>query len=259
MNGPLIEPPGPTRPTLAVSTSVALIVAGLSLTIYALTAFTVRDWTVAGPGLAVAVAGVAGLRIRWLFLAGVVPIAGLLTVAGPIAAFDLHRPGETTYFIGSAIIVASACAAAVLGVASAFVPHHRRTATVAMSAGVIITAAAIFAVILFGHASSDATDAGITDAERTQAVDVRMVEYGYVVTGDVRAGSVLHLRNTGTLPHVLDITSIGLDVFVPSGRDTYLRLPVTNATALTVICTVGDHLQHGMTLELAIDNAVPMP
>lgn len=238
-------------PTLSLAATASLVVSGLSLAIYALSAFTVRDWTVAGPGLAVAAAGVIGLRLRWAYLAGLVPISAVLTIAGRIAAFDLARPGETTYFVGSAIIVISACAAAAFGVAGA-IGHRRAWLLPAAAALTAVGAVGAFAIVISGNASSKATDAGITAAEREAAVVIDMVDYRFVPQGAVADGGVVHLRNTGALPHEFDVPGLDLAIFVPSGRDTYVRLPRTGKDVMGVICEVGDHQQRGMGLILPL-------
>lgn len=236
---------------LSLAATVSLVVSGLSLAIYALTAFTVRDWTIAGPGLAVAVAGITGLRFRWAYLAGLAPISAVLTVAGKIAAFDLARPGETAYFIGTVLILISACFAAIVGLAAVIGP--RRT-WLEPSAGALALAAciAVFIVVIAGNDASSATDRGITAVERRSAVVVEMVDYRFVPRGSVIDGGVIDLRNTGTLPHEFHVPSLGLSVLVPAGRHTYVRLPHTGSDVMGVICPVGDHQQRGMGLNLPL-------
>lgn len=235
------------RPVTVVA-AVSLVAAGVSLAVYALTAFTSRDWTVAGPGVLVAVAGIAGLRNRWFHLAGLVPIGAVLTVAGPILAFDLARPEQTAYFVGTALIIVSACAAAIFGTASTI--EDRRTLPIALVASLVVTPLVIMAVVSANPASADASD-GLVDADRVNALDVQMIDVAFVVDPtDLQPGTVVHLRNTGTLPHDFTIPDLDVAVFVPSGRDTYVRLPDSPAGSFELICTVGDHREQGMRLSV---------
>ena len=237
--------------TLSIAAATSLVTAGLSIAIYALTAFTDPEWTFAAPGLAVAVAGIIGLRTRWAFLAGPVPLSAVLTVAGKVTAFDLARPGETAYFVGSVFIAMSACFAAVLGVTAALAPWRRWLvpgATV-LSA---VTCVAVLAIVVGGNDASAATDDGISAAERQGAVVIELVDYRFVPAGPVTDGGVVLLRNTGSLPHQLDVPGTDVAVFVPSGRETYVRLPTTGDELLGVICPVGDHAQRGMGLNIPL-------
>jgi len=237
--------------TLSLAATAALVVSGLSLAVYALTAFAVRDWTVAGPALAVAAAGIIGLRVRWVYLAGLVPISAVLTVAGKIAAFDLARPDETSYFAGSVTIVVAACFAAVVGVAAAI--GQRRGWLLPAAAALAATACvAVFAFVITGNDASAATDAGITTAERHSAVVIELVDYRFVTKGPITDGGVVHLRNTGSLPHEFDVPGLDLSIFVPSGRDTYVRLPRTGEDVMGVVCLVGDHQERGMGINLPL-------
>lgn len=234
------------RPAVSLLGAASLVVAGLSLAVYALTGFTAPDWTVAGPGLLVAAAGIAGLRTRWFHLAGLVPIAALLTVAGPILAYDLARPDETPYFVGSVIIVVSTCAAAIFGVASTI--EDRRSLPVGLAMSLAVTPIVVLAVVGASPSSADASD-GIVDAARAAAVDVEMIDTAFVVApSELRAGTVVRLRNTGTLPHDFTIRELDVAVFVPSGRTTYVRLPDASVDTFELICTVGDHLELGMQI-----------
>ncbi len=230
--------------------TVSLLLAGTSLAIYALTAFTTPDWTVAGPGLLVAAAGVAGLKNRWFHLAGLVPMTAIATVAGPILAYDLARPDETTYFVGPVAIIFGGCLAAVFGTASA-VLRHRRTLPLA----VLSTALTIPLVVLYivaGNPASAAND-DITSAERAGAVDIEMIDFFFVANSDdLTAGSVVHLRNTGTLPHDFTLPALDTATFVPPGRNTYIRLPRAAPGNTEIVCTIGDHLQLGMRLTIAL-------
>lgn len=235
------------RPVTLIA-AASLLLSGLSLAIYALAAFTTRDWTIAGPGLLVAAAGIAGLRNRWFHLAGLVPIGAVLSVAGQILAYDLARPQETSYFVGSVSIIVGACAAAIFGVASAI--DGRRSLPIGIVGVLIATPLVFVAVVGSNPASADAAD-GITDVERVAAVDVELVDTAFAVDpGDLVGGAVLHLRNTGTLPHDFTIPALDVAVLVPSGRDTYARLPDSVPTTFEVICTVGDHLELGMRLDV---------
>lgn len=197
------------------------------------------------------------IRLRWACLAGLVPISAVLTIAGRIVAFDLARPGETPYFLGSVIIVVAACFAAVLGVAAVFggaapIGHHRVRL---LPAALAVAAAGCIGALVFvaaGNEASAATDGGISAAERNAATLVEMIDYRFVPEGAVVDGGVIHLRNTGSLPHTFDVPSLGTSIFVPSGRDTYVRLPRTGSDVIGVVCLVGDHQQRGMGLNLPL-------
>jgi hypothetical protein len=229
--------------------AVSLVVAGLSLAAYALTAFTTRDWTVAAPSLLVAAAGVAGLRTRWLLLVGLVPIGAVLSVAAPILAFDLARPGEVAYLVGTVTVIVGSCLAAVLGTLAALRSDDRWLPLAALGGLALVPIVGIY--VIGSNPASAATDGGITESERAAAPIVEMVDYAFAVDPTLlRAGEVIHLVNTGTLPHDFTVTDAAVDVavFVPPGRDTSLRLPESNTEPFTVVCTVGDHQDLGMRL-----------
>lgn len=234
---------------LGVIAAASLVLAGLSLAAYALTGFTTRNWTVAGPGILVAAAGIAGFRARWFHLAGLVPSVAILGIAGPILAYDLARPGETPYFVGTVLIIVGGCLAAVFGTASAVTSARR-----ALPVAVIIAAAALplaFWSVLSSSPASAATDVDISDTERRSAVDVEMIDHFFVVDPAlIRGGQVVHIRNTGALPHDFTVEGLDVAVFVPPGRGTYLRMPEADQETLQLICTVGDHLELGMRLDI---------
>lgn len=109
----------------------------------------------------------------------------------------------------------------------------------------------VFAVVISGSPASATADDDISDDERTSAVDVEMVDYAYAVNPSLLDDRrVVHLRLTGTLPHDFTIAALDVAMFVPPGRDTYLRLPepLTNDV---VVCTIGDHIERGMRIDLA--------
>ncbi len=252
----MAHPPTERTPTATVESTRAvtviaaasLILAGLSLAAYALTGFTTRDWTVAGPGLLVAAAGVVGLRNRWFHLGGLVPIGAVLTVAGPILAYDLARPDETQYFIGSAAIILGACLAAIFGVASAV--EDRRALRAGLIASLVMTPIVFVGVVGANPASADVS-AGIADADRVDALEVEMIDVAFVVEPiELAPGVVIHLRNSGTLPHDFTIGDLDVAVFVPPGRSTYLRLPASSVDSVELVCTVGDHFERGMRLTI---------
>lgn len=233
----------------AVAATCSLLLAGLSLAAYALTGFTTRDWTVAAPALCVAAAGIAGLRNRWFYLAGLVPIGAVLSVAGSILAFDLARPDETPYLFGTIAAIVGACGAATFGPYAALRPRAPRLAVIAL-----IAVAAVPLVVWYVIAANpDSADAGadLTAAERASAIDIEMIDYAFVVDPTlIEPGQVLHLRNTGSLPHDFTSADLGIAAYVPPGRDAYLRIPDSTPSAFTVICTVGDHADLGMRLDI---------
>lgn len=255
-----ITPPHPTDRSdtsppgrfLETAATAVLLTVGLTLAVYALTAFAQPDWTVAGPGLLVAAAGVAGLRLRWAFLAGLAPIGAVLTVAAPVIAFDLNRPEETPYFVASVVVVIGSCFAAVLGVAASLVParRYRALGALGVSAGL---AAAVSMTVLSSNDASAATAGGISALERAESVEVLLRDLRFEIDGGVLpSGGVIRVRNVDTLPHDLTIPSLGIAVFVPSGRDTYVRLPDEMPPVVGVICTIGDHQIQGMGLDAEV-------
>lgn len=242
---------GTTRNTtsriLSIAAAVSIVIAGLSVTAYAFLGFPTPNWTFGAPGLLVAAAGVAGLRYRWLYLAGLAPLVAILGVAGQVLAYDLARPDETSYFLGSALTIVSGSLAAGLGVAAAFGANGWQ-----LPAASVVSLAAI--PILFwsviGSNPASAADDDTSTAERESAVDVELVDYFFVVDPELLAGDeVVHLRNTGTFPHNFVIEDLDVAVFVPPGRDTFLRMPEPEES-ITLICTIGNHLELGMRLDV---------
>lgn len=251
--GPSTDPTSPPRrfPTTSIVTCVAVVVSGLSLATYALVGFAVPDWTIAAPSLAVAVLAPLGLRWRAAFLVGLVPISALVTVGAPVVAFDLNRPGETSYFLGTVIIVVSACFAAVLSIA-VLLPRTRWVLPAALGLGAAASVV-VMATTLSGQPASRPADEGVTVADRAAATELEMIDYAFVADdGGLPAGGTLHVRNTGELPHDLNIAELDIDVFVPSGRSTYVRLPDARPGDRTLICTVGEHASLGMVTTIRV-------
>lgn len=241
-----------TRRPLDVATTIVLIVVGLTLATYGLTAFVQPEWQVVLPALLVAAAGIIGLRMRWTYLAGLAPIGAVMSVAGPSIAFDLHRPEETAYFTASMIVLFGSCAAAALGLTSALIPERRHRTISALSVSGMLCVAVPLAVLSANDASAAMAD-GISALERTEAVEVRISDFRFdVVGGVVPKGEVIRVHNIGTLPHDLTIPSLDIVVFVPSGRDTYVRLPANMPAAIGMICTIGDHQRQGMGLNVEV-------
>jgi hypothetical protein len=244
------------RPTLLhLSASLAVFTSGLSVGVYALTAFADPDWAVAGPGLLVAGAGLIGLRFKPALFAGVIPIGAILSIAGPVIAFDLARPGETPYFLGSLLALISSCFAAALAIATVAFDRGSRKGSGGIEFGVstVLTLVLLGVVPAMNRASSVPKSVRIPD--HSDAIDVEMIDFAFVVNDNkLRRNSVLRLRNTGSLPHNITIPKLGIDVFVPSGCQTYLR--VTNASgAASFYCAVGDHRAQGMAGEFAFSES----
>jgi hypothetical protein len=241
-----------TRRSLDVATTIVLVVVGLTLATYGLTAFVQPEWQVAGPALFVAAAGVAGLRQRWAYLAGIAPIGAVMSVAGPFIAFDLYRPEETSYFVASVIVLFGSCAAAVLGLTSALFPEVRQRTIGALGVSVMVCVAIPLAVLSLNEASAATAD-GITASERAEADEVRLSDFKFEVDGDALSmGGVIRVHNIGVLPHNFTVPSLEIAVFVPSGRDTYVRLPADMPAVIGMICTISDHQLRGMGLNVEV-------
>lgn len=240
------------RRRLDFATTIVLVVVGLTLATYGLTAFVQTERQVAGPALLVAAAGVAGLRQRWTYLAGIAPIGAVMSVAGPTIAFDLHRPEETSYFVASVIVLFGSCAAAILGFTSALIPEVRHRTIGALGVTVMLCVA-IPLIVLSSNEASAATADGISALERAEAVEVRLSDFKFEVEGDaLPRGGVIRVHNIGVLPHNFTVPSLEIAVFVPSGRDTYVRLPADIPEAIGMICTIGDHQLRGMGLNVEV-------
>lgn len=199
---------------LPIAATTSLIIAGMSLVVYALTGFATQNWSVAGPGLLVAAAGVGGIRHHWLYLAGLIPIAAIVSVAAAI------QPGKRWFPVAALM--------ALVGVPLV---------------GWYVTAS---------NPASAAPGDSVLTADRAFAVEVEMIDYSFVVDPALlQGGQVVHLRNTGTLPHDFSIPKLDVAVYVPPGRDTYFRLPRSAPESFNVVCTVGDHTALGTRLDIA--------
>jgi hypothetical protein len=235
---------------LLIAATASLIVAGLSLAAYALAGFATPDWTVAGPGLLVAAAGVGGIRNHWFYLAGLIPLAAIVSIAAAILAYDLARPEETLYLVGAVTIIVGGCLAAVFGTAAAIQPGKRGFPLAALTAFVAVPL--VGAYVVASNPASAAPDDSVSPGDRAFAVEVEMIDYFFVVDPALlQGGEVVHLRNTGTLPHDFTIPELDVAVYLPPGRDTYLHLPRSTSESFSVVCTVGDHADLGMRLDVA--------
>lgn len=136
----------------------------------------------------------------------------------------------------------------VFGVAVAF-----GTSTWRLPVATLLSLAAIPVIFwsVIGSNPASAVDDDISTAERESVVDVEMIDYFFVVDPAVLdRAQVVHLRNTGTFPHDFNIEELDVDVFVPPSRDTYLRLPDPERDPFTLVCTIGNHLDLGMRLDV---------
>ena len=87
--------------------------------------------------------------------------------------------------------------------------------------------------------------------EITRLPVIEMLDFGYdPVVVEAPAGEIYRARldNVTDLPHTFTIESIDIEVFVPAGRWAIVELDPDDLAGapLAVICTIGDHLAHGM-------------
>ncbi len=201
-------------------------------------------------GVLVGVAIVAPRREWWtapLLLIG--PISLIASPAGTELSFNLSRPGDAGWFWLTVAIAASVglCLAAALAVVVDH-PAARRGASVVALVGAVGFALALTAVDPQPDLGRD-----LTSAERAAAPTVQLVNFAYglpesalVVDVDGTARLTAHMVNDSDLPHTFTIDELGLDVYVPAGRATYVDVAVERSGPFEVLCTIGDHRSLGM-------------
>jgi hypothetical protein len=223
--------------------------------------------TLVGAGLAPAIGlsiaamlgGVAYLaprRERWtapLLLLG--PIALVATPAGTELSFNLSHAGDRFWFVLTIAIAVSVglCVAAAV---CAVLDHH----AVRRSAGPIAILAAVgFVVGLMTLDPQPDLGRGLDAATRATLPEVTLVNFAYglpaddlIVDVDGRERLRALLDNPSDLPHTFTIDAVGVDVYVPAGRRTFVDIAIerTAAQPLSIHCAIGDHRDLGMVATL---------
>jgi hypothetical protein len=200
----------------------------------------------------------AGRGNRWAGgLALIGPVALLTTPAVSELAFSLVRPGDRAWF-AFAVATAAAAGASIATATSALVAHP---ATHRGAPVVTLVGAALFAVALGVIDPQPDTGRGL-DATRASALPtVDMVNYAYagelgrvIVDVDGQRRLQMRLTNPSDLPHTFTVDELGLEVYVPAGRETVVDVAVpARRGTFTVHCAIGDHLAQGMVTSLVVD------
>ena len=92
---------------------------------------------------------------------------------------------------------------------------------------------------------------GLDDEAIAELPVIELLDFRYEpVVVEAVGGEVYRARldNPTELPHTFTIESLDLEVYVPAGRWAVLEIgaDALAATPLAVVCTIGDHLAHGM-------------
>ena len=184
-------------------------------------------------------------------------IVGTRTVELP---FDLARPDETGAF-AVAVAQLATCGIAAACALRLLLPGARRHAVALPVAGGLAAGALVGAGLL-ALAPQDDLTGGLTDEQVAALPQVAMLDYRFEPAQlRVREGQpfAVTFTNDGARPHSFAVSSLDLDVVVPSGRSrtVVVRLP---AGTYDYVCSVGDHEQEGMKGRVVVvrsDGAAP--
>ena len=210
------------------------------------------DPAVTGVGIVVvALASAIWGGHRWAALAvGTLPFVLVLSPAGPELAFGLARPGDRGWFafVVLTVVAGGGCLATAGG---ALVRGSSRGGLLAaaLPVGVLVTGGLLAAV----HGLAD-DGAGLPEAERAALPVVDLVDFAFasqdvdLTTSAVGESHRLRLRNDTGLPHTFTVDEVGVDVYVPPGREAVVRMRLDGPA--TAYCAVGDHRELGMVLAL---------
>lgn len=197
----------------------------------------------------VAVGGVlvvAAWAGSWPIVAGMGAVVAVALVVSPAAselAFNLARPEESGWFLWSVALLVSvglAAAAIVIGRSPTGVRGGAAAAGVAMVVVAATTATA--AVVVGGAGAAERAPAQLALPE-IQLFDAAFGELRFAEEENGDRWALL--VNDTAAPHTFTVAELGVDVYVPAGRDAVLRLPASDSS-VSVICTIGDHADEGM-------------
>jgi hypothetical protein len=171
-----------------------------------------------------------------------------LTLSAPTLAYDLGRPSELIYALPSASVLVAAGVAAVTGPLAALGSRADRVPGWSIALTAIALSIVTPAIVVAGNEASRDRGRGIDAAQSAGAVEVNMRDYLFdpatvLVPSE---GGWVHLRNMGERPHDFRVPELGVHVYVPAGRDTYVRLPGGDPVTASLWCGVGDHQVRGM-------------
>ncbi len=205
----------------------------------------------------IAIAWAAFTRRRWaapLLLVG--PIALIASPAGTELSFNLARPDETSWFVFAVLV----CVSAGFSLAGAVALLAPTPAARWALAPLVIVGTYAFGWLLVTIDPQPDLGADLSAERIAELPQTRLVNFSYglppsdlIVDVDGQSRLQVRLVNSSDLPHTFTIDDLGVDVYVPAGRQALVDLAVTDAPdVVTLHCAIGDHRQLGMVTEVAL-------
>jgi hypothetical protein len=182
----------------------------------------------------------------------IAPFALVLSPSGQELSFNLVADDSAFWRWHAVVAALTAGGAAVTAVAALVGSAATRSARAAK-----VTTAAVAALVPIGGLATlgtlavqaPLTYAGDLDAaERAQLPVVELLDFEFAALPDSLAPGetwTALVRNPTELPHTLTADQVGVDLYVPAGREAVVQF-VAPESPLVVICTVGDHADLGM-------------
>lgn len=192
-----------------------------------------------------AAAMVGGRRIGGLAFV-IAPFALVLSPSGQELSFSLVAYDSEFWRWHAVAAALTAGAAAVTALAASATPAWPRATVVAVVALVPIGGLATLGVLA---ARAPVTHADELDAAARAALPVvELLDFEFAGLPDAVAPGATYtaiVRNPTDLPHTFTADQVGVDLYVPAGREAAVRFTAPGAP-LVVICTIGDHAELGM-------------
>lgn len=175
----------------------------------------------------------------------VAPFALVLSPSGEELSFSLVAYDSEFWRWHAVVAALTAGGAAVAGLA-ALVPAAAR---VRSAPAVVAVGVAGFATLGTLILQTPATYGDELDAaDRAQLPVVELLDFEFAaLPPSLQPGETWTavVRNPTDLPHTFTADQVGVDLYVPAGREAIVRFTAPEAP-LVVICTIGDHADLGM-------------
>lgn len=239
-----------------------------------LRALTVRDEiapVLAAIGVGLLISGVVVVRRRATIpnaaAAAVLmigPVAIIATDARTELSYNLFRPDETGWFaltllmgLGAGLAVAGAVVSALAARPSSSTQRPLAGRLIGVVGGALAGTAAVLGLIAVVDPQPD-LGRSLSEDERAGLPTVALLDFAFAPTAVEVVDDRMRVRleNPTRLPHTFAVDSLGIDVYVPPGRVTYVDVAVPagalDGDGARVWCSIGDHEELGMVAMLIV-------
>jgi len=210
--------------------------------------------------VALAIAGAIAAGWRWAPAVGASFAAAVVGMYWPIMAHDLRHPEELSFFAFMVTFLLCAATAVAAGV-GATVQNYRAAAEgrgVPRWLPTVLTAAAGVAIgaILVATFAGRGAAAGIAPEVLAALPAVKTVNFAFDQEEiRVKAGETVALRleNHDRGPHSFDIDTLGVHVYMPTGKPGLAIFRAPQAGSYTFHCAIPGHTEGGMVGRLVVE------